>query len=185
MSENIKIKQQQKPQQLRPTPQNELDLQLMTTDPKWGDWQIPDELKEVLGTTEIYQDANGDQFVDINSLWGLLGFYTRDIRLGNLPFWSGEVGFVEEHIDFAGDCITGLQIKAPKISIKGKKIVNDIHFIGSFMKVFRPAITKLEVSQSRGGFLRRRQGTLTSETIQNELEPKKKGLMMGKGGFSK
>lgn len=190
MIEEATVRAAPKEQQLRATPQNELDLQLMTTDPKWGDWQIPDELKEVLGEAQVFQDENGKQYVDISSLWGLLGFYTRDIRLGNLPFWSGEVGFVEQHIDFAGDSITGLQIRPPKRLPEGvtvaKREARTMHFIGSFMRTFRPAITKLEVSQSRGGFLRRRQGTLTSENVQSALEPKKKGLFSkGSGGYEK
>lgn len=180
-NENIHQRAAQKQQPPRMTPQNELDLQLMTTDPKWGDWNIPDELKEILGETDVFVDENGNQYYDISSLWGLLGFYTRDIRLGNLPYFAGEVGYVENHIDMAGDCLSGLQITKPREQPYNPqlppKIVKNINFISSFMRIFRPAITKLEVSQSRGGFLRKRHGTLTSEHIQNELEPKKNGLL--------
>ena len=167
---------------LRPVPQSDLDYQLMTTDTQWGDWSVSEELREKLGEAKVFQDVNGNKFVDIDSLWGLLSFYTRDMRLGNLPNWSNEVFLVEEHINYAGDCIVGLQIKPPKVDSKFK-YAKQIHFSASFLKILKQAITKLEVSQSRGGFLRRRLGTLTQENFTSEMPKKKKGILQGKGGY--
>jgi len=156
--ENVRVKQYANDPRLRDTPASELDLQLMVTNPKWGDWNIPDELKETLGETRTFIDPeSGNQFIDLSSLWGLLGYFTRDLRLGNLSKYGGEVEYCKEYIDFAGECLRqGLP--------------------GSFMSSLSRTISLIELSQSRGGFLRQQHNTLRNENYQHILEPKKSKL---------
>ena len=70
--------------QKRVLPQSELDLALMTTDSVWGKPEVSPELKEKLN--QIYKAQNEDGTTEdyISSLWGLLSYYTRDMRLANL-----------------------------------------------------------------------------------------------------
>lgn len=147
---------------MRITPQSEIDLQMLLTDPKWG-MQVPEELKQKLMKVlkEHYvQDEEGNIHKvkeQSDSLWGLLAYYTRDVRLGNLSKFDGEEFYVRYFIDLAGDCLRA-------------------DYIRSFVKALSLAVTVLETSQSRGGFLRKRQGTITQEKKTGELEPPKKSL---------
>lgn len=156
--DSVRVKSYGGDPRLRDTPMSELDLQLMVTDPKWGDWSIPDELKEILGETKTFVDPeSGKQYIDISSLWGLLGYFTRDLRLGNLSRYGGEVEYCKEYLDFAGECLrNGLT--------------------GSFMSSLSRTISLIELTQSRAGFLRRQHNTLRTETTQQMLEPKKSKL---------
>lgn len=154
---------------LREVPNSELDLQLMLTNTQWGDAGVPKELKAVLGSSQV-TTIDGRQYIDVNSLWGLLGYYTRDLRLGNISQFGGEVDYCQQYIDFAGDCLRGISVYGKKDKRKNLAMVN------AFMCTLSRAITLLEVSQSRGGFLRKRLSTLTSENVNSTLEPKKKGL---------
>lgn len=161
-------------QRLRDVPASELDLQLMLTNTKYGEAGVSEELKRVLGNTEI-TTIDGREYIRVGSLWGLLGYYTRDLRLGNISQYGGEVNYCQEYIDFAGDALRGVSV-----TTKDRRRKN-ISFVNAFMCAFSRAITLIEISQSRGGFLRKRLSTLTSENIQSNLEPAKKGLF-NKGG---
>jgi hypothetical protein len=142
---------------MRTTPQTELDLQMMLTDPKWGIDASP-ELKQKLTKILGYVQTQENKLEAIEEeLWGLLSMYTRDIRLGNLSQFYGEVEYVQYYLDLAGDCLR-----------EG--------YTGAFMKSLSMAITVLEVSQSRGGFLRKRQNTVTQEQYKEEKEPQKQSL---------
>jgi len=173
-------------EQIRQMPLNELDYNLQLTDPKWGQEisrefmhrmdektkieKIRDYLELEINEGRLPEDEASKIFEtlitilkdDTNSMWSMLGFYTRDVRLANLSEWSGEVAFCEQHLNFAGDCL--------QYSLKK-----------SFLIVIKSVASKLEVSQSKNGFLRKRMGTLTTENITNE-EPKKKNFFgMRKG----
>lgn len=149
---------------MRSSPLNELDAMMMTTNPKWGDWDIPEELKEQLGKIQVWTDKEtGKEVMSLASLWGLLGYYTRDLRLGNLSNVGGEVNYCAEHLDFAGDCLRE-------------------SYPASFMTALSRTITVIELSQSKAGFLRKRQGTFTQEHLGKPLEPDKKGIFQGKRG---
>ena len=146
---------------MRTTPQSELDLQMLMTDPKWGN-EVSPELKLKLTKILGYVRTKDDKLEAIQeSLWGLLSMYTRDIRLGNLSQFYGEVYYVQYYLDLAGDCLR-----------EG--------YVGAFMKSLSLAVTVLEVSQSRGGFLRKRHNTYTQESYNENKEPQKQSLFGNK-----
>lgn len=120
-------------------PVNELDLSLMTINSNWG------------------QEINPNLQNNLSDVWDLLAIYTRDIRLGNLSSWDGELVYCRYFLDLASDFLQCGFKKAP---------------IGSLTK----SITIIETSQSKGGFLRRRINTFTQENISKEEEPPKKSL---------
>lgn len=149
-----------KPQK-RVRPETELDLTLMTTDSVWGKSEVPQELITKLNRLYHSTDESGAEKNIIESLWGLLGFYTRDIRLANLDKWL-ELPHVRYHLDLAGDLLNA-------------------GYVEPFLVALARAVTVLETSQSKGGFLRKRQGTFTHEQFHREEEPPKKSLFgMGK-----
>lgn len=144
----------------RISPQSEIDLQMLLTEPQWGmNIGVPEELRyklqRIVGQV---RNQEGEPVNIIESLWGLLGFYTRDIRLGNLSQFYGEVYYCQYYLDLGGDCLRYGYLKA-------------------FLKCLSLTITILETSQSRAGFLRKRQGTVTHEKYsREEFEPKKQSL---------
>jgi len=142
----------------RTTPQNELDLAMMTTDSVWGKPEINPELQEILNTFYKIKNADGTEGYTAKSLWSLLSFYTRDMRLANLDFQQME--YCMHYINLAGDCLQEGLIRPFAIALSR-------------------AATMLELSQSKGGFLRKRQGTLTSEHYSGEKEPPKRNFFGG------
>lgn len=145
----------------RNTPINELDLQLMIVDSEWGK-EIAPELAERLSEIgeKVERNKEGKIILNKKKLWGLLSYYTRDMRLGNLDKDSYIVSTV--WLDFSGDCIR-------------------IGLVNSFLSSLSRVITILELSQSRGGFLRKRLGTFTQENFNEFSEQeKKKGLFGNK-----
>lgn len=144
-------------------PQSGLDFNMMLTDTMWGSPQISVQLKEKVRQRDermklLQQLKRGELPPESEkaAAWELLSFYTRDFRLSNL----GSMDFVEcQHkSDLAGDCLREGYMEA---------------FATSLLRV----ISILELSQSKGGFLRKRQNTLTTEQMQGEIEPKKKQLL--------
>lgn len=152
----------------RSVPSSELDYTLMTTDSLWGKGDVPNDFKQKLNRYFIKKDEKGKPLFDKegnligdeSSLWSLLGFYTRDMRLGNLSYWNGEVQYCQYFLDLANDLLQADMIQP---------------FLISLSRV----ATMLEISQSKGGFLRRRQSTLTTESMSGEMEPPKKTLFGG------
>jgi hypothetical protein len=146
-------------QNTRNVPINEIDLQMMLVDTEWGK-DISPELMERL--TEIgmklEKDKDGKFNVPKKKLWGLLSYYTRDMRLGNLDKQTYVVAV--EWLDFAGDSLR-------------------IGLIKSFLTSLSRVITMLELSQSRGGFLRKRLGTFTQEHYNEFNESDKKTGLFG------
>lgn len=150
-------------------PQSGLDFNMMLTDTMWGSSQISTQLKEKvhqrdsrrqllhdIETGVLRENPEGEQA----AAWELLSFYTRDLRLANLNMLTGEVQYCQHYIDLAGDCLREGYMEA-------------------FATSLARAATLLELSQSKGGFLRRRQNTLTTESLQGDLEPQKKRLLFG------
>jgi len=152
-------------QKKRTLPQSELDYNLLVTDGLWGNPNISEELKEKLRTYFVKKDEEGQPITDKQgniiatqeTLWGLLGYYTRDMRLANLSQWNGETNYCQYYLDLAGDFLQAGMIEP---------------FLISLSRV----ATVLELSQSKNGFLRRRMHTLTTESMSGEIEPPKKGL---------
>lgn len=153
---------------LRTLPNSDLDLNLMLTDSVWGRNEVPPELREKLNKYYLESDENGKQTLTKSSLWGLLGFFTRDMRLGNLSEWDNELKTCRYMIDLANDLL-------------------DADLIEPFLISLSRAATLLETSQSKKGFLRIKMNTLRQENIQTQQEPPKKGFFGGskknEGGY--
>lgn len=163
-------------QQKRVLPQSDLDFGLMVTDSVWGKKEVPAGLQKRLGKLVKALDSKGKQICDkdgnpvvtLDSLWELLGFYTRDMRLANLSTWNGEFQYCQYFLDLAGDLLQAGSLEP-------------------FLICLSRVATVLELSQSKGGFLRRRMNTFTQENTPLETEPKKKSLFgvgKQKGGMS-
>jgi hypothetical protein len=154
---------------MRELPTSELDAQMMMTNSTWGRGDVPEELKQRLEqysikkteSGEVLLDKDGNVMVSKASLWGLLGFYNRDMRLGNLDAWNNELQTCRYMIDLANDCL-------------------DENLCGSFMVSLSRSATILETSQSKSGFLRKIINTLTQRNISENLEAPKKAFFGGK-----
>lgn len=151
----------------RITPQSGLDFNMMLTDTMWGSPQISTQLTEKVRQRRnrekmLKQLENGELPKEDAkaAAWELLSFYTRDFRLANLNALTGEIEYCEHFIDLAGDCLREGYMEA-------------------FATSLSRAASKLELSQSKNGFLRKRQNTLTTENLQGDMEPKKKQLLFG------
>lgn len=143
--------------ELRDVPHSEIDLQMQMTNPEWGH-KVPDELKEKLSKIKGYvKNKDGTHTVVKEELWGLLSFYTRDVRLGNLSTFLGEVEYCRYYLDLASDILR-----------EG--------YVDPFMTCLSRVATVLELSQSRGGFLRKQNNTIRQEHSREEGEPKKRGF---------
>jgi hypothetical protein len=136
--------------------ENEIDYNMIVTDPQWGK-EVAPELLDKLKYYYQGQDSTGNKVITTEDLWGLLSFYTRDVRLSNLDRYNNEFGYCQYYLDLAGDCLRA-------------------GYIRSFLASLSRVITVLELAQSKGGFLRRRQGTVTSENLNENKEPVKRGL---------
>ena len=147
-------------------PENSLDLNMKLINPGWGKKEVSAELRKELSTFTFLRDKEGKILLDdqgrkmVNkdsSLWDLLGFYTRDMRLSNL----NDEAFIkcEHYINLANDFLR-------------------LKFYDAFFKALSRAITILELRQSYKGFLRRRQGTQTRENFVSDKTqiPEKKGM---------
>lgn len=146
---------------MRSLPTSELDLNLMLTNSVWGRPEVNDELKERLLKYYAETDQDGKIKITSSSLWGLLGFYTRDMRLANLSDWNNELQTCRYMIDLANDLLS-----------EG--------YTEPFIIALSRAVSIMETSQSKNGFLRRQMNTLTQKHVSQSLEPPKKGLFGGK-----
>lgn len=136
-------------------PQSGLDFNLMLTDTMYGSQAIGTQLKAKV-KTRIARDRNEEEDVDKLDAWELLSFYTRDLRLSNLG--KLELAYCQYYIDLAGDCLREGYMEA-------------------FAKSLALAATILELSQSKGGFLRKQQNTLTHEQLTGDITVEKKRLL--------
>jgi len=148
----------------RTLPQNDLDLNLMLTDSVWGKKDVPIELRDKL-TIRYVDQKPGDLKPTITDIsqWGELGFYTRDMRLGNLSAFDNELASCRYMIDLANDLLS-------------------VNMTKPFMVALSRSATILETSQSKSGFLRKIMNTLRQESSHQNLEPPKKGFFGGKKG---
>lgn len=146
---------------ISPTPQTDLDLNFMITNSVWGRSEVPKELKDRLSKYYSSVNEKGETKIVSESLWGLLGFYTRDMRLGNLSSFDNEIQVCRYMIDLANDLLT-------------------VEMIEPFLISLSRSATILETSQSKGGFLRRIMNTLIQKHVTQNLEPPKKSILGGK-----
>lgn len=153
---------------MRTLPASDLDLNLMLTDSVWGKSEVSSDLKDRVSRYYTQTDEEGNKIVTKESLWGLLSFYTRDVRLGNLSKMDNELQACRTYLNLAGDFLQN-------------------NCLEPFLICLSRAATILETSQSKGGFLRKTMNTLRQENIRQELDPPKKGLLGGSkkqnGGF--
>lgn len=145
----------------RQVPTNSLDLEYMLTDNDWGK-DVPPELKQALTRTKIIKVLNTDTGkisydYEEKNLWQLLAFYNKELRLANINLI--ELQFCQFWIDLAGDLLS-----------------DDMPL--SFLTALRRAITVLELSQSKAGFLRIRQQTITTEEKKIEEKAQDQGFSL-------
>lgn len=135
-------------------PYNELDMHYKTTNPSWGR-EVTQYLDAALTRLKIpFGKKTGVE----EKGWELLAYYTRDLRLANLNMM--EMVYCQNWLNIAGDCLR-------------------LGYGKSFVTALSRVITVTELSQSKGGFLRRRMGTFTQEKISKD-EPGSKNLLGGK-----
>lgn len=144
----------------RSVPISELDYQYRTTEPSWGRTDVPHELRAKLGHWVKVIDADGNVTYEMESMWGMFGYYTRDLRLANLSEWNNELEYCSYYLDYAGDL---LREEYPE----------------SFMTALPRLVTVMELSQSKGGFFRKLLNTFRNEQSIETIEPKKSALSWG------
>lgn len=155
--------------QYRIMPENALDYNMMMIESEWGRPEsISRDLLEKLSKVKgFYVDKEGKPLFNDDgspdtikeSLWSMLGFYTRDMRLSNLD--APQFKYCVFFLDLCNDFLR-------------------VDMIEPFLTCLSRVATVLELSQSRGGFLRNRQNTLTTETRFNLAEQQKRSLLTGK-----
>lgn len=145
-------------------PSNELQYNMMTTESTWGQPEMNPAVKDTMtGKTyagnedgSVLTDEDGEPIlVEVKQGWELFSMYTRDFRLANLD--DDEKDYVDAHTDIAFQLLQN-------------------NFPNSAKVALGYSATCLETSQSKKGFLRKRQNTLTTENINRDLEPPKKKL---------
>jgi len=139
-------------------PENNIELSMAYTNSMWGDDQeINQAFRDKLTKKTEYIDKDTGILVKKveEKLWEQLQFFTRDLRLGNLT--STEIVFCTHYLDLAADFLKEGYIDA---------------FTVALCRVARTT----ELSQSRGGFLRKRLNTFTRENKDSFDSPKKSGV---------
>ena len=139
-------------------PENNLELSMLYTNPVWGnDKEVNQAFRDK--TTKTIQFVNKETGEVIKTtqekLWEQLQFFTRDLRLGNLT--SSEIRTCEYYLNLAADLLKE-------------------HYLDAFIISLSRVASLIELSQSRGGFLRKRLGTFTKENKESFDMPRKNGL---------
>lgn len=112
----------------------------------------------------IFTTKTSDKVIVKDAYWEILAMYTRDMRLGFLedgsnPFKPDEVEFVEYHLNLAMDYLRFEDDDCPNGLVE-PAIVHIIR-----------AATKIEVSHSKRGNLRKQQSTVSSEVKYEGIPP--------------
>jgi len=144
----------------RTLPTSELDLNMMLTNAVWGRPEVSNELKERLMKHYSETGTDGKVVVTSGSLWGLLGFYTRDMRLANLSEWNKELQTCRYMIDLANDYLSE-------------------NMVEPFIIALSRAVNIMETSQSKQGFLRKQMNTITQKHQTQSMDPPKKQFFGG------
>lgn len=146
----------------RTLPTSQLDYEMLVTDPAWGVGRIPKDLREKLEAAV----ANEDDEMLYENLWELHGYFTRDLRLGNLSVWDGEHARTYYDLESAG------------------VFLRDGH-IHSFISALADVAARIELSQSKKGFLRKSGRTQRHEIDErpaSDNEQPKRSFLGGFGG---
>lgn len=140
----------------RDTPESSLDALWQMTNPTWGRAEVPKFLRDRLSKRSdgVFLDEDGNQYpANKGGMWELLGFFTRDLRLGFLT--NAEAKEAREWLEITSICAA--------------EDLPDSFFL-SLSKV----ISMVEISQSRSGNLRRNQRTRREESSLTYDEPPKR-----------
>jgi hypothetical protein len=146
-------------------PQNTLEVDMIVTNPAWGTSEINPALQSRLKkliterglTNKEGEPVNVENYED---LWSLLSFFTRDFRLANLTSW--DIMYCEYYSNLAHDELQ-----------QG--------FLEPFTISLSRIASKLELSQSRKGFLRKNMRTFTGENVNISEEKKRNFMNKNKG----
>jgi hypothetical protein len=142
------------------TPFDSLDAQYKQTEPAYGKEASPqfyERLKKIKGAAIPLWNANGTPQLDkygqqihavtYDHLYDVLAYFTRDIRLGNLS--GSDLKYCEYYLKIAGDCLR-------------------MGLIESFLTAYSYCATRLELSQSKNGFFRKNQNTVTTQRVNTD-----------------
>lgn len=149
-------------------PENALDYNMLLVNSVWGTKDINPKLiaklEKIQGVlvdkdNNVKLDKKGNPTIIKQDLWSTLSFYTRDMRLSNLD--STQFTYCIFYTDLAGDLLR-------------------VDMIEPFLVCLSRVATVIELAQSRNGFLRNRQNTLTTEQRIMNQEPPKRSLLTGK-----
>lgn len=167
MFEKVEIKEDQG--NMKETPKDFLDFNLMVINPEWGKDSVNNEFLEKLNEVRgVYTDPKTNEtFVDKQNLWNsAFSFFTRDFRLANLT--NSEFKYCLHYTDLSGDFL--------------QEAFNHPAFIKPFARALKNVSGVLELSQSKLGFLRKQSNTLTQEHHYKgmDLETPKKNILTGK-----
>lgn len=132
-------------------PVNELDYEMMLTDPDWGKPTIGKDLMEKLNL--ILEETPEEKIIE--NLWELLSYYKTSLRLGFLDVWNGEYDYVVYYLSLAGDMLTTGNVK-------------------SFVTCLQRVADRLELSHSKKGAYRKLSRTSKHEYKEEVGEPPKK-----------
>jgi len=139
-------------------PESQLELSMLYTNPVWGsDKEINESFRnKTTKTIQFVNKENGEVIKTTKErLWEGLQFFTRDLRLGNLS--SSEVKICDYYLNLAGDLLKE-------------------NYLDVFIIALSRVASTIELSQSRGGFLRKRLNTFTKENRDSFETTKKSGL---------
>ena len=129
--------------------------------------------------TGVITKTKYEKVISEDTMWAIHGYYTRDLRLGNLnsgrvPFTRDEVAYCEYHLNLAGD---ELNYRHPQLKHG---------FYKPFFAHIRRVASIIELSQSRGGWFRKTGTTVRSEfesnTPREQVEADKKFMGLSMGG---
>jgi len=138
-------------------PENNLELSMLYTNPVWGNDREVNEAFREKTTKEIrFVNKNTGEVISTTKekLWEQLQFFTRDLRLGNLT--STEIRTCDYYLVLAADLLKE-------------------HYLDAFIICISRVASVIELSQSRGGFLRKRLNTFTKESKESFEASSKKG----------
>lgn len=164
MTNNDNHIQKEKPM---PKPSNEIDMQALTTFPYISSDYLSDRVRNKFRSFDYVYDENGEVVKDGEGLpriqvtrdyWANMELFTQDLRLGNLN--KDEAEAVRYHVDLAEDILTTL----PESFNKPALIA------------LERAISIVETSQSKGGFLRRMFNTFFSHSSTKDEAPAKRSF---------
>jgi len=139
-------------------PESNLELSMLYTNPVWGSDKETNQAfrNKTTKVTKFINSKTGEVIKTTeDKLWEQLNFFTRDLRLGNLS--SSEINSCKYFLDLASDFLKE-------------------RYLDAFIICLSRVASTIEISQSKGGFLRKRLNTHTKEERSQIDIPKKNGL---------